>query len=388
MNNKRITKKCLILFLTIILVFSFTGCGVAGAGDKKNDGSDTNQLYQCDDENRVFCNSQGETWDDSLKIIKIDPTVDPGPAIKEGNISLVRDTADMMAGALFGAGSTKTAFSGDTFGNLTLNPGEIANNLKDVNFNAESAFGGIKALAQGVALTILITVWFINFMKLLVDDRATLEVFLKGFLQLLCGVAVVTNADIFIDSFYKLGLNFVNVTATGSSNVSRAFLASIKEFMEKDIYGVNFGLNFAKIIMYALFTAWIDFYPFIAALIMAWPFMGAINLCIKIISTLVVNKFELFARLTFAPIPLAFSLDSGFSQNMIRYLRKIMATAAQPALIFIGLQCLEAIVNAISAAVRPGNNAVALAIVTGMAFSILGTYITETKRIAQDVIAG
>ena len=99
--------------------------------------------------------------------------------------------------------------------------------------------------------------------------------------------------------------------------------------------------------------------------------------------------FELNIRLTLAPIPLAFSAQNGFTQEVIRYLRGCLACAVHPVLIMLGAAYLPTIITVITTIVG-GDPATmtgpTAAMAIALAFFILNTYINSTKSLAKEII--
>jgi hypothetical protein len=111
----------------------------------------------------------------------------------------------------------------------------------------------------------------------------------------------------------------------------------------------------------------------------------------KIISTMVIRTIELTLRITLAPIPLSFSVQSGFSQEVMRYFRSTMACALHPLLIMLGACSIDTISAAVlsvlgydPAAIKGVPAVIAISLI----YMILNAYIGETKHMAREIING
>ena len=101
---------------------------------------------------------------------------------------------------------------------------------------------------------------------------------------------------------------------------------------------------------------------------------------------MIMRMLELYVRITFAPIPLAFGAQQGFTQDSIRYFRGVFACAAQPALMLAGVAAMPAIESALTS-VFTGATGIMGSIACGLSYFVLSAYFGETKRLAQEIIA-
>jgi hypothetical protein len=170
-----------------------------------------------------------------------------------------------------------------------------------------------------------------------------------------------------------------------------AFQTEMGNLLAENINSTNIGISIAGFISFGLGTVWFDTNPLLVILLLAFPLFGQINCAYKIVSTMIMRMLELMARITFAPIPIAFSAQQGFSQDAIRYFRGIMACALQPVLMMVGAASIDTITTAVlkifGFAGSGAATGIPAAIAIGLSYFVLSAYFNETKRLAHEIIA-
>lgn len=260
-------------------------------------------------------------------------------------------------------------------------------------------------VVKTAANAILIAVWAMGFINQIVNEKFTMETLLKTLMQLLLGVVLVNNSEKLVVAFMDIGTDLTsNISAQGAS-VADSFTTYKKEVLNQldSILAIHIGFCVVGIEL-PIGSLIIDvFGPTTAIINMILPFIGQLLCAYKILSAMIMRMLELVIRISFAPIPLAFSAQNGFSQEAIRYFRGIMACAMQPALIIVGASCVDTIVNLIAGALsnmsslvdQAGNAISPAATLSGLwaslslfiAYMVLSGFIGETKRMSQEIIA-
>ena len=280
---------------------------------------------------------------------------------------------------------------------LALEPKELTVLVSNVTAehirpDGNEVLSKIIQVMQGFAAAILISMWAMGFISQIVNEKFTMETLLKTLMQLLCGILVITNATTLVTAFVDMGIALTN--AIGDVKYA-AF-----ETLEKDIVEALSTVNIVdvniKIFSWNLTVGSfvIDFFgPAYAIILMVLPFYAELLCAYKICSIMIMRMLELAMRITFAPIPLAFSAQSGFSQEATRYLRSTLACAVQPALIIVGCTFVGTIAEVIfqifgsDLAESGGPGGLLGSIAMCMSYFILNAFIGESKHLAQEIIA-
>ena len=128
-----------------------------------------------------------------------------------------------------------------------------------------------------------------------------------------------------------------------------------------------------------------------AILLLIFPFIMQLICAYKIVSMMIMRTFEIMIRTTFAPIPLAFSAQNGFSEGAIRHFRGILACAMQPVLMIVGACCLESIATIVMQIFGGGDagsiTGFTASIAMGISYFILSTFFGQIKQLSNEVIA-
>ena len=100
---------------------------------------------------------------------------------------------------------------------------------------------------------------------------------------------------------------------------------------------------------------------------------------------------ELVVRVVVSPIPLAFSAHNGFSQESMRYFRGVMACAAQPMLMMMGVAMTGTIANTVMAILGGGDASTLTGLggIVGMTLTyfVLSAYLGQTSQLAKEITA-
>lgn len=280
---------------------------------------------------------------------------------------------------------------------LALEPKELTVLVSDVTAehirpDGNEVLSKIIQVMQGFAAAILISMWAMGFISQIVNEKFTMETLLKTLMQLLCGILVITNATTLVTAFVDMGIALTNAIG----DVKFVAFETLEQDIVKALDSVNIIDVNIKIFSWNLTvgTFVIDLFgPCYAIILMILPFIAELLCAYKICSIMIMRMLELAMRITFAPIPLAFSAQSGFSQEATRYLRSTLACAVQPALIIVGCTFVGTIAEVIfqifgsDLAESGGPGGLLGSIAMCMSYFILNAFIGESKHLAQEIIA-
>ena len=315
------------------------------------------------------------------------------------NSGIFREIAVMMHDSIFSDGQkyrqTDPFVDTTSITTLALEPKKIITKVSNVtsqylNPRNKSELLPIINAMQGFAAAVLISMWAMGFISQIVNEKFTMETLLKTLMQLLCGILVITNSETLVMAFVDLGVALVNTTGQAQMALFTQLERDIVDALS-NVNLVNFGFHIFSWSL-GIGTFIVDIWPLYAIFLMALPFFAELICAYKICSIMIMRMLELIMRVTFAPIPLAFSAQSGFSQEATRYLRSTLACAVQPALMLVG--CL--FVNTISEVVMqifgqnygaagPGGPLGSVAMC--LSYFILSAFMGESKHLAQEIIA-
>lgn len=413
-KRRRMAQFLLVLLMTSLIVSLLTGCGgfvkaskvdrdTIGGGIPRENG---NQL--CVEANKeiggyVFPGGwQKQTsmfWVTDVPISDNSGLMKNGATSNEGVSAIPRNVAILMYRSIFNTEYT----TGDQFKGgdahlkqITLEPLALTKKVNEITVDAIQNNSDVRVLddaLKAMAAAILITVWSMGFISQIVNEKFTMETALKTLMQLLCGVFVITNATTLVVAFVSAGSDLVSKFSEADLTTQFApFQADILDnALKRPIIGASLGIHLiGGLINVGIGTIWLDLGPLIAILLMALPFFAQLMCAYKIISIMVMRMLELIVRITLAPIPLAFAAQNGFSQEVIRYLRAVLAAAVHPVLIMLGALSVGTIAEVI-VAIFGGNEANLTGIIGSIAMAlsyfILSAYIGETKQLAKEIIA-
>ena len=428
---KKVQSKQKIFMLILILIFmvSLTGCGLISpgktnqtyaewSGDKNTSELGNGNLFVVEwedmvgtlmsDDGYVLSSAEEATdfwWTKDSFLI---PSKNNG--IPTSSINTIRKVAIFMYNTVFndeyGWGVAKpsdfVAFP-DTGKSsekpINLNPAnlikqiveETENFLSDKNEQTANVLAGVTSAVQGLAMSILMIMWCINFVSQIVNERFTMESFLKSFMQLMLSIVVVSNSEKFTAVFVGIGNALIEhlgeVTKIGMSTLQTQMLNMLQEPIPVTSHALN--VSFLNINM-PLATMVSDKNATTIVVMTLVPLV-AIAICTwNIFSAMTIRTFELLARITFAPIPLSFSAQNGFSHETTRYFKGIIGCAAHPALISLGVACLGSIGNMVAlifGSTASSAKGVIGVVVLSASYFLLAVYIGQTRRIADEIFA-
>ena len=393
-------KKILLLLTVLIFAFALTGCNSVSV-DKGGNGyvlrkREGLKVYS-------YFNEQGGVGTGSPELINTTGSLGTykftknyeDAKIYDADGSVMRDVARLMLKSTFGDELIKydSELNKNKWEHFTTEPKDL---IKKVNTATTSELQNNEALANVVkvikstASAILITVWAMGFISQIVNEKFTMETLLKTLMQLMCGILIVMNADIFTEAFVGTG-NLLLEQLSGVAENTRQFDAFKQELTNML---ANIELSVTHVNLFDLINVtnltWSD-QSMEAIFLLIFPFIMQLICAYKIVSMLIMRTFEIMIRTTFAPIPLAFSAQNGFSEGAIRYFRGIFACALQPVLMIVGACCLTSIATIVMQIFGGGdaNNITGFtaSIAMGISYFILSTFLGQVKQLSNEVIA-
>jgi hypothetical protein len=407
-RTRKALKFILLILLICLTTSMFTGCGFVGADTTNHDndikygeggGGSTNNLCTVWKDQITTADTNGASGikANGLWGVPLKATTNYGSAVNgDGGLTLLRDFAVTMYESLFDQTYTYTGsdnFTGSNeFGKFNLQPGDLivkVNSITSSAISANGALGGVTSAVKGMAAAILIAVWAMGFISQIVNEKFTIEILLKTLMQLMCGIVLITNSTVIVEAFAQAGNELVgSMTANASSSLFDGFKSALDFILVNGIFSISIGLSIGTILQFGLGTIWLDYGSIVVLIFMIIPFIGQVICAYKIVSAMIMRMLELTVRITFAPIPIAFSAQQGFSQEAIRYFRGILACAMQPVLMLVGVACFETIASAIMEIF--GGTATSVlsgAIAMTLAYLVLAAYLGQTKQMSQEIIA-
>jgi hypothetical protein len=395
-NYKKMIRIIALVMMMGCILYLFSGCGFAPGGANNN-------LCLEKDEDTIV-NLKGQEFKGfGVSFDRLNATSDEygsGVDPKTQGVTYIRDAAILIYESIFGEDSYQWAndnFRGSNRlgSGFKLDPTLLIHDITDkATFDiASAALGDVSSAMQGFAVAILIAVWAMGFISQIVNEKFTMETLLKTLMQLLCGVVIIFEAPTLVGWMLDAGNAIVDSFSADNDLISKfsGVSDSIINEMDNGIISFSMAIDIINLIVAPIGTIWIDYGPIIAIVMMAFPLAMMIVCAYKIVSIMIMRMLELTVRIIFAPIPLAFGAQNGFSQDTIRYLRGVMACAAQPALMIAGALCVDAIATCIlhifgmSAASEASGWIGCIAM--GLSFLVLSSYLGQTKQLAQEIIA-
>lgn len=408
MKNKY-TKIVIIALLMVILTAFMTGCafdigkGIIKSGPKV-DSQYLHHTGQGENENISFFSMY------TLSVQKI--CADGAPLDNADFGSPLRDFTILMYNTVFSTGTSELALEPTDWGSTQDNylPTEpvrmvktlleatsevLTLNYEDGTLEVDGAvdFDAVLSVIKTTACAILLAVWSMGFITQIVQEKCTMDTLLKTLMQLLMGIVLVLNGDKLVVAFAEMGTSLAE-DIDPALNLKEQFAAFAAEIESKldPVMGVCIGFDLLGLdVVVGTLVIDIGGNQLWALILMLLPFIGQLLCAYKILSIMIMRMLELIIRITFAPIPIAFGAQSGFSQDAIRYFRGILACAAQPALIVIASACVGPVITVVCKAL---DDSATSQTVTGLVASIaiflaymcLNAFIGETKRLAQEII--
>jgi hypothetical protein len=397
-------KKMIVLILLVIVVTSiFTGCGIAAAEVDM----DTEAANGTATKNKILaiwedkCTSMGNDVGEGFATTSVNMTSTAargyyGTAIKPNFTFFIRDIAKVMYGSIFGTNYPYTdsfAFQPQLL-NLSLYPPKLIKEVTEATTQsfatgksaAKSALDGLRAVAAGV----LISVWFMGFISQIVNEKFTMETLLKTLMQLMCGVVLILKGELLAEAFMKIAEEMMSTSASPTTGFN-SFQAEIGKYLSgNNILAAGLGIKFLDLFGFG-FVFFLDHGSLFAIALMIAPLWGQLQCAIKIVSMLIMRWLELVVRVTLAPVVFAFGAQTGFSQDAIRYIRGTFACALQPVFMMIGAAMFSEIGNVAARLFGKtsvsGLTGIMASVAMCAVYIIFNTYIGETKRLAQEIVA-
>ena len=420
-NKRKGLTRVLAAAMCMLMMFAvFTGCGMAAAEDHQEGVTDPkpNKLLHVYDDGYGLGTAEGAapegpTVEGSVfETLSLKATVDYGFDPTQKGFVFIRDWAIMLLKAAFNGdyGVIATEGAKDYFAtngggdesNFTLDPKEILLKTNTITMEAltdsyTGPFGDVLAALIGVASSVLVAIWATQFIQQVVQERFTMESALKGFMQLIIGLLVITNAGELVAAFAAFGDGLMGmIKANAPAEVFTGFKSQLEGYMSTGIFAASIGL---RIISWniPIGTIWFDLSPVLVIIMIIIPVITQIICAYKIVSIMVMRMLELVVRVVLTPIPLAFSAHNGFSQDTIRYFRGVVACAAQPMLMMMGVAMTETIAATVMTILGGGSGTdpvaaadlKGLAGIVGMAltYTVLSAYIGQTGQLAKEIIS-
>ena len=401
-------KKILLLVLLLSFVFALTGCESIPTKSKTKDNA---YVYENKDGDAVI-NIKGTTeklkdkvgWMGSYNFTDNYKTAE-GKINADLKGSTMRDVARLMLNSTFGDDIiTHTKFNKYNWSHFTTEPIDLIQKVNQStidNLQNNKALDKVIKVVQSTAAAILITVWSMGFISQIVNEKFSMETLLKTLMQLMCGILIVTNAKIFTEAFVGTGNLFLNeLSSIGQKHVQ---FGAFKQELTDMLANIDFSVWYCDIVIGKMaILNWSD-QSMSAILLLIFPFIMQLICAYKIVSMMIMRTFEIMIRTTFAPIPLAFSAQNGFSEGAIRYFRGILACAMQPVLMIVGACCLESIVTIVMQIFGGGDagsitqifgggdagsiTGFTASLAMGISYFILSTFFGQIKQLSNEVIA-
>lgn len=393
--KRRRKYKCIVLIVVITFLMSMLSGCIGFVGPDRS-GKNTPYTAGAQGGENALCS----VWDDAvscgpdelngLSAKSIDAKDDSNGSRVRGDsgFTVLRDVAAFLYSTVFGD-TYSDNFTGDTdFGSIpSLYPADVVIQVNNLTSSALGSAGGLSAITgavQGMAAAILIAVWAMGFISQIVDEKFSMETLLKTLMQLMCGIVLITNATTIVSAFAAAGNAVANAIPPGAASNNGSAASAVAAFLQNGIFAVSFGFTVASMPL-AIGTVWIDYSSLFMILLLLVPLWAQIQCVIKIVSISITRMLELAARITLAPIPLAFGAQKGFSQSAIGYFREVMACALQPVLMMIGVACMGPITDVLTS-IFGSSGMISGIIATTVAYNVLSAYLGETRHMARDIV--
>ena len=384
---KKHTKLTRILIAAILccLVFGLTGCGMLTPGS---------DICRENDEGNGLVTMQG---DELLPFNFITLTTFNPARVNIGNavnikIPMFRDLAVILYKSLFPNQWEATDFESSWVKNVdgvNLDPAHVAKETMDKTGDFLSDdLNTLTTAIKSAAITILIAVWLIGFLQQMINEKWSPETLLKTLMQLICGLIFIQNIDLVINAFVQLGEGFMDAITLEQSEAATQYQDFNQYLLSlmTSIAAIPMGISIFAI-QIPIGAIYVDLMVIWALILMILPAFFQLQCVYKIISAIIMRTIELHVRMSFAPLPIAFGLQQGFSQESISYIRKTLSCAMQPVLILLGCALAGGIANIVSQVLNLNQASPFGAIVMCITSLCLSAYLGETKQLAQDIIA-
>ena len=379
----------------VTLITTMTGCGFVSPGNSDDGG---NRLVYEDTEKEVLYRTDAAGGEATTEMktpytMNLTPTVDYGFVPNQGGLTEVRDAAGFMYASVFSSGGALAGypidgdrFKGDDWGGVPLDAGSITANITNAmtSEDIDVAFNAIETWS----MIILVVMWAFSYMSMIANERFTPEAAIKGLLQLAIGALIIDNANVLADAFVDIGNSIIKDVTTAAFTFD-TFKGAIAAKLLEGPWSWNIGFMVIKFPV-PIGTLWVDTSALMAMVFMFLPMVVQVITAYKIASIMFMRMIELKARLTFAPIPLAFSLHNGFGTEAIRYFRELLACVLQPALIMVGVAALPKISEILAGVFgTPAGGALGMAsgaIIMCASYLVFNAYLGQVRSITMDII--
>lgn len=399
----------LLIVVCLLFLPSLLGCGFVDYEDCTGSRTPgTNKLcYKTDDSVKTTDSSgspkdlnyfaknkvttSGNLVSNGTKVITLSP--------EKGATSLMHTAAAIMFKSLFNEDIAHGSYSsavGGTISSISLFPIDVVKTTNkatsDALMSKDNFAETVIGLCVKIAAGIFIIVWSMTFINQIVNERFTMESALKGFMQLILGLAVALNAKVFVSAFVWAGDALVNqitgpAEAESIASAFGGFKNEVKGLVENSITTVSIGFKLTGIKV-AVGTVWLDLGALGAVAEMVLPFAFEVLCAYQIVSQLIMRFLELLVRIAIAPIPIMMSSHSGFTSEMLRFFKSTLACAVQPVLMVIGATMFGAISEIVSDIFNKSNGSGIFAVVAmAVGFLILSAFMGKTRQLATEIVA-
>lgn len=309
-----------------------------------------------------------------------------------GLITVTRQLPLFLFHSVLAGHNSDNLATAPALGGATLDPESVLTNTVNSFTDFISAGATIATNFQHFSLCILLCMWALNFVGIVVNEKFTMEALLKGFMQFICGALLVESAGTIVVAFNGMGVEAMGLVGDAGTTIAESFSGlhdSIHDtFLDKTLV-LAAAFDIKLIDPFVLGAIVLDIESVMVVILLAVPFYLQIKLAFKIISVVLTRSLELFIRVAFAPIPLAFASSNGFGPETIRYFRSTMACALQPALMMAGCVAIEPMVASINTVFGFSADAVVPGVLSlCAAYIVISTYFGETKQLAHSIIGG
>ena len=292
----------------------------------------------------------------------------------------------------------QSVLSGDGSDNLasapegaTLEPETVLTSTVNAFDTLVNEGADIATTLQDFALCILLCMWAINFVGVVVNEKFTMEALLKGFMQFICGALLVENSGLIVSTIGGIGTEAMGLIEAEGNTIATEFSDLhdwiFTTFLERTLV-LAAAFDIKLIDPFILGAVILDVQSVMVVIFLAVPFYLQIKLAFKIVSVVLTRSLELYIRIAFAPVPIAFAASNGFGPETIRYFRSTMACALQPALMMAGCVAIEPLVASLTDVFNVSTGGVGGVLALCASYIVISTYFGETKQLAHSIIGG
>lgn len=323
------------------------------------------------------------------------------------NVALFRSIYVMFAKSVFEGDSPSNdgIYAKETFDTaLDLKPETVCTKMVEATDiisgdGATTAASIVTATTEALKLliaAILVIFWCIQFMTQVIQERFTMESFLKGMLFLIIGIIIVENAVEFASMIIQLGNEIFSkiMTSVASSTADPdGFMGQYKTYVfDVADNGVIYVGLCASIVSNGIGGTiyWFDYGSALGMFLLILPFLGQVICAYQIVSQMFTRMLELILRIAFSPIPLSFGATQGFGPSSMNFLKSTLACALQPSLIIVACKSFDLLLQALLDAFGANTGLVQSpvgGIMIFIGYIILSGFIGQTKQLSNEIIA-